>query len=127
MASSPNAAPPFRRSIKPCAFAIAACGVFASSPLRLVRFCSATGVMTTLESRGFATRSKDRRDGRMVIVRLTAPGRTKIEELFPRFNAEESTVAAHLDPRQQDELAAMLRSLLRAVAPPPPDGSAEFP
>ena len=88
---------------------------------------TATGVMTTLESRGFVTRSKDPRDGRMVIVRLTAPGRTKIEELVPRFNAEESTVAAHLDPRQQDELAAMLRSLLRAVAPPPPDGSAEFP
>ncbi len=26
-------------------------------------------------------------------------------------------MAAHLDPQQQDDLAAMLRSLLRAVAP----------
>jgi DNA-binding MarR family transcriptional regulator len=78
---------------------------------------TATGVMTTLESRGFVKRSRDPRDGRMVIVRLTAPGRSKIEELFPRFNAAESEVAGHLDPRQQDELAATLRSLLRAVAP----------
>jgi DNA-binding MarR family transcriptional regulator len=79
---------------------------------------TATGVMSTLESRGYVTRSKDRKDGRMVIVRLTELGRAKIEELFPRFNAEESVVASHLDPSQQDDLAAMLRSLLRAVAPP---------
>lgn len=88
---------------------------------------TATGVMTTLETRGYVTRSKDPRDGRMVIVRLTAPGRTKIEELFPRFNAAESEVAGHLDASQQDELAAMLRSLLRAVAPPTTGGAAEFP
>ena len=31
--------------------------------------------------------------------------------------AEESALAAHLEPRQQDDLAAMLRSLLRAVTP----------
>jgi hypothetical protein len=53
----------------------------------------------------------------MVIVELTSVGRATIEDLFPKFNAEESTVAAHLDPEQQDDLAAMLRSLLRAVAP----------
>jgi DNA-binding MarR family transcriptional regulator len=78
---------------------------------------TATGVMTTLQSRGFVTRRKDPRDGRMVIVELTPSGRATIEELFPRFNAEESAVAAHLEPQQQDDLAAMLRSLLRAVAP----------
>ena len=32
---------------------------------------TATGVMTTLESRGLVTRRKDARDGRMVIVELT--------------------------------------------------------
>jgi len=78
---------------------------------------TATGVMTTLESRGYVTRRKDPRDGRMVIVELTPSGRSTIEELFPKFNAEESAVAAHLDPQQQDDLAAMLRSLLRAVSP----------
>ena len=78
---------------------------------------TATGVMTTLESRGFVTRRKDPKDGRMVIVELTRVGRVTIEDLFPKFNAEESAVASHLDPEQQDDLAATLRSLLRAVAP----------
>lgn len=78
---------------------------------------TATGVMSTLESRGFVTRRKDAKDGRMVIVELTPSGRATIEDLFPKFNAEESAVAGHLDPAQQDDLAAMLRSLLRAVAP----------
>jgi len=87
---------------------------------------TATGVMNTLESRGYVRRRKDRRDGRMVIVALTPAGRTTIEVLFPKFNDEERAVAAHLDARQQEELAAMLRSLLRAVAPsgaPPGAGS----
>lgn len=78
---------------------------------------TATGVMTTLESRGYVTRRKDAKDGRMVIVELTTSGRDTIADLFPKFNAEESAVAAHLEPQQQEDLAAMLRSLLRAVAP----------
>jgi len=78
---------------------------------------TATGVMTTLESRGLVTRRKDARDGRMVIVELTPSGRTTIEGLFPKFNAEEVSVVSHLSADQQDSLAAMLRSLLRAVAP----------
>ncbi len=52
-----------------------------------------------------------------MIVELTPAGRRTIEVLFPKFNAEESAVAAHLDASEQDDLAAMLRSLLRAVAP----------
>ena len=78
---------------------------------------TATGVMTTLESRGLVTRRKDVRDGRMVIVELTPSGRATIEELFPKFNAEEASVVSHLSADQQDSLAAMLRSLLRAAAP----------
>jgi MarR family transcriptional regulator, organic hydroperoxide resistance regulator len=78
---------------------------------------TATGVMDTLESRGYVARRKDPKDGRMVIVELTPTGRRTIEVLFPKFNAEESALAAHLDPSQQEDLAAMLRSLLRAVTP----------
>jgi MarR family transcriptional regulator, organic hydroperoxide resistance regulator len=76
---------------------------------------TATGVMTTLEGRGFVTRRKDEKDGRMVLVSLTASGRATIEHLFPRFNAEESALASHLTGEQQDALASMLRSLLEAV------------
>ena len=76
---------------------------------------TATGVMTTLEGRGFVTRRKDVKDGRMVLVSLTDRGRMTIEHLFPRFNAEESALASHLSGEQQDALASMLRSLLEAI------------
>jgi MarR family transcriptional regulator, organic hydroperoxide resistance regulator len=79
---------------------------------------TATGVVTTLEARGFVRRKKDPSDGRMVLVSLTPSGRRKIEELFPRFNAEEVAVTAHLDAAQQDALANLLRSMSRAVDGP---------
>ncbi len=78
---------------------------------------TATGVMTTLEARGLVTRRKDPKDGRIVVVTLTHAGRRMIETLFPKFNAEESSVAGQLTGAQQDDLAAMLRSLLRGVIP----------
>jgi DNA-binding MarR family transcriptional regulator len=76
---------------------------------------TATGVVTTLEGRGFVRRKKDARDGRMVLVSLTTAGRRKIEQLFPTFNAEETIVTAHLGAREQDVLARLLRSMYRAV------------
>lgn len=78
---------------------------------------TATGVVTTLEGRGFVRRKKDARDGRMVLVSLTPAGKRKIEQLFPRFNAEEAAVTAHLDAGEQDALARLLRSMYRAVDP----------
>jgi len=89
---------------------------------------TSTGVVTTLEGRGWVKRSKTAEDGRLVRVSLTPAGRRKIERLFPRFNAEEIAVTAHLDPEQQEQLARMLRSMLRTVGngddrrQPPPRG-----
>jgi MarR family transcriptional regulator, organic hydroperoxide resistance regulator len=74
-----------------------------------------TGVVKTLEARGYVSRRKGTADGRMVVVSLTRDGRAKIEHLFPRFNAEEAAVTAHLEGSQQEALATMLRSMLRAV------------
>jgi DNA-binding MarR family transcriptional regulator len=71
--------------------------------------------VTTLEGRGYVRRSKTAEDGRLVRVTLTDTGRRKIEELFPRFNAEEVALTGHLDGDQQDQLAALLRSMLRRV------------
>jgi DNA-binding MarR family transcriptional regulator len=72
-----------------------------------------TGVVMTLERRGLVQRNRHASDGRRVRVSLTRAGRRKIEKLFPRFNAEESAVTAHLSPQDQKALASMLRSLLR--------------
>jgi len=78
---------------------------------------TATGVLRTLEGRGWVRRRKDPADGRSVLVSLTRRGRTTIEDLFPRFNAEEVSLASHLTAREQEDLAAILRTLLRAVDP----------
>jgi DNA-binding MarR family transcriptional regulator len=76
---------------------------------------TSTGVVTTLERRGLVTRSKAAEDGRLVRVSLTRAGRHKVEDLFPRFNAEEVAVTSHLAPEQQEQLAGLLRSMLRRV------------
>jgi MarR family transcriptional regulator, organic hydroperoxide resistance regulator len=76
---------------------------------------TSTGVVTTLEGRGFVRRSRTAEDGRLVRVSLTAAGRRKIEKLFPRFNAEEVALTTHLDADQQEQLAGLLRSMLRRV------------
>jgi DNA-binding MarR family transcriptional regulator len=76
---------------------------------------TATGVLRTIETRGWVTRRADPEDRRGVLVSLTPAGRRKIEQLFPRFNAEETTVARVLSDRDQERLATMLRMLLRGL------------
>jgi DNA-binding MarR family transcriptional regulator len=76
---------------------------------------TASGVLTTLQGRRYVRRRKGSKDGRVVLVSLTPSGRKKIEELFPRFNAEEARVAAALSPEEQERIASMLRTLLRRV------------
>jgi DNA-binding MarR family transcriptional regulator len=76
---------------------------------------TATGVLRTLERRGWTSRRRDPSDGRGVLVSLTPSGRTKIEHLFPRFNAEEAEIAGRLGARDQERLAAMLRTLAREI------------
>jgi DNA-binding MarR family transcriptional regulator len=76
---------------------------------------TSTGVVTTLEGRGWVERRKNPDDGRMVRVALTEAGERKIADLFPRFNAQERAVTSRLTPEQQEELAVMLRSMLRAL------------
>jgi DNA-binding MarR family transcriptional regulator len=78
---------------------------------------TATGVLSTLQRRRFVRRRKAAEDGRIVLVSLTPSGRRKIEDLFPRFNAEEAGVAAALSGDEPDRLASMLRTLSRSVAP----------
>jgi DNA-binding MarR family transcriptional regulator len=84
---------------------------------------TSTGVVTTLERRGYVVRKRNTMDGRMVRVSLTPEGRKKIETLFPRFNEEEVAVTERLTPGHQEQLASMLRTLLRTVTSDrPPHG-----
>jgi MarR family transcriptional regulator, organic hydroperoxide resistance regulator len=86
---------------------------------------TATGVLSTLQRRGLVRRRKAADDGRVVIVSLTPSGRRTIEALFPRFNAEEASVASALTVEEQERVAAMLRSLFRRVTERAPDGERE--
>jgi MarR family transcriptional regulator, organic hydroperoxide resistance regulator len=76
---------------------------------------TATGVVSTLEGRRLARRRRGASDRRLVLVSLTPSGRRVIERLFPRFNREEAAVTAHLTPAQQETLAGLLRSVVRAL------------
>ena len=76
---------------------------------------TATGVLRTLDARGWISRRADPDDGRSVLVSLTPAGRKTIERLFPRFNAEETAIAGALGDRDQDRLASLLRALSRSV------------
>jgi DNA-binding MarR family transcriptional regulator len=81
---------------------------------------TSTGVVTTLERRGYVQRKRNTLDGRMVSVSLTPEGRKKIETLFPTFNEEEVAVTEGLTAGHQEQLASMLRTVLRTVAPDQP-------
>jgi DNA-binding MarR family transcriptional regulator len=68
-----------------------------------------TGVLSTLEGRGWLVRERSATDGRLVVVTLTDGGRTLMSTLFPAFNLQEQHIASPVDPKKRDELAEMLR------------------
>lgn len=70
-----------------------------------------TGVLTTLERRGWLAREKSAADGRLVLVRMTSTGRALMETLFPEFNLEEKNVVSGVDPAALGSLAELLRAL----------------
>ncbi|MBH0010017.1 MULTISPECIES: MarR family winged helix-turn-helix transcriptional regulator [unclassified Salinibacterium] len=76
-----------------------------------------TGVLTTLERRGWLTRERSETDGRLVVVKLTDRGRELMTELFPAFNLQEQAVTGPVDPSKREELAEMLRVITAGVEP----------
>ena len=78
-----------------------------------------TGVLTTLERRGWLTRERSDTDGRLVVVKLTDRGRELMTDLFPAFNLQEQAVTGPVDPERREELAEMLRLITAGVEPKP--------
>jgi len=74
-----------------------------------------SGVTDTLERRGLVQRRMHADDARLRTVALTAAGERTFEELFPRFNAEESVACGGLDPEGRSQLAALLRTLVTTI------------
>ncbi len=75
-----------------------------------------TGVLKTLEGRGLVLRRTHPDDARRVLVCLTTKGRRIIEEVFPRFNAEETFAASALTKAEQEQLARLLRKVTQRVS-----------
>jgi DNA-binding MarR family transcriptional regulator len=82
-----------------------------------------TGVLKTLEKRGLARRRGHEEDGRLVLVSLEPRGQDVIERLFPAFNRGEALVSASLTAREKDQLAGLLRKIIRTVEDDPPPAS----
>jgi DNA-binding MarR family transcriptional regulator len=74
-----------------------------------------TGVLKTLEKRGLARRRGHEGDGRLVLVGLEPKGVEVIERLFPAFNANETLVSSGLSDEERNQLAALLRKIIRTV------------
>ena len=74
-----------------------------------------TGVVKTLERRGFVERTRMESDRRRVTVALTGAGRRTIERLFPRFNRYEGDMVGGLSTTEKRELAQLLRRVTVAA------------
>ena len=74
-----------------------------------------TGVLKTLEKRGLTQREAHAEDGRLVLVSLQPKGVAVIERLFPAFNQGETLVSSGLTEREKNQLATLLRRIIRTV------------
>jgi len=74
-----------------------------------------TGVLKTLEKQGLTKRQAHDEDGRLVLVSLEPKGEAVIERLFPAFNASETQVSSALSDREKNQLAGLLRKIIRSV------------
>lgn len=74
-----------------------------------------TGILKTLEARRFVRRQSRSHDRRLVVVSLESAGRRAIEDVFPRFNEQESFVSSALSGDEREVLATLLRVVIRTL------------
>ncbi len=77
-----------------------------------------TGVVKTLEKRGFVQRKQVEEDRRKVTVSLTDAGLEAIEQLFPLFNVLEGEMVGDLSTSEKQEMAELLRRVIVAAGSP---------
>jgi MarR family 2-MHQ and catechol resistance regulon transcriptional repressor len=74
-----------------------------------------TTVLDNLVKKGLLRREASAEDRRSLMVHLTAKGRRRIAELFPRHAATISRLLSHLSPAEQAELSKLTKKLGLAV------------
>ena len=70
-----------------------------------------TGVLQTLEGKGYLKRDPGTGDKRLVIVTLTPKGRALMKKLFPDFNTHEQQVLSGFSKAEKRELTVALRKI----------------
>jgi DNA-binding MarR family transcriptional regulator len=71
-----------------------------------------TNRIDRMAARGLVTREVDPANRRSVLITLTPAGRTLVDEVVVAHAAYEAGLLSALGPRQRDQLAALLRTLL---------------
>jgi DNA-binding MarR family transcriptional regulator len=74
-----------------------------------------TGVVKTLETRGWIGRQAGTADRRLVHLQLTPAGIALMTDLYPKFNAVESEVISSLSGRSVAQLTQGLRTIVTTV------------
>ena len=74
-----------------------------------------TGVVKTLETRGWIERRSDDVDRRLVHLTLTPSGIALMQELYPQFNAVEAQIVSPLANRTLTEMTKGLRNIVTAL------------
>ena len=74
-----------------------------------------TPVIDRLERQGLVARLPNPDDRRGSLVELTRTGRRKVDAAMERHARAEQRLLEHLDRRERDQLAALLRKLLLSV------------
>ena len=95
----------------------------AEKPLPSMEVAAAAGVtgatstrmLDDLERRGIVSRSASKKDGRVVMVRLTAAGRRSVAQMREIVDAKRRAVHAGLDPEERRVAARILRRLAEGV------------
>ena len=82
-----------------------------------------TGVVKTLESRGWIEKHSREDDRRLVELYLTPSGKALMEDLYPRFNAIEASVLRNIPAGRQRAMTKSLREIVTTIEGP--GGSAE--
>lgn len=78
-----------------------------------------TGVVKTLEGRGWVVREGGVTDRRLVTIRLTRAGTALMKRLYPAFNAVEAEIVGGLSARGLAQLTRSLRSIVTRLEEPP--------
>lgn len=74
-----------------------------------------SSILNMLEDRKLVRRRTNEEERRLVIVNLTATGAELISALFPKFNAEETRIAARLTPKQMAAATDAIRIVLATI------------